>query len=81
MTVGDTLTLDATCLFSYARPGACQSSGTYAAPLGTSGSVQVIITTSTGGLCLPRGTYNCQYTLAGNSLSFNCGGSAFHYTR
>ena len=81
VTVNDTLTLDSSCLFGYARGSTCQSSGTYGAPLGLNGTVQVHITSSTGGLCLPAGTYSCTYTLEGNNLTFDCGSGALHYSR
>lgn len=79
---GDQLTLSSACAYSYVRPGsgACQSAGTYAAPLGTSGSVAVEIT-STSGACVPVGTYTCAYTRSSSSLQIDCGNGASTYTK
>jgi hypothetical protein len=80
-TVPDQIDLSSSCDFEYSGVGGCKSSGTYAAPLGTQGSVQVVITSSTGGMCLAAGTYNCTYAAGSTILTFNCGAGTFSYGR
>lgn len=77
---GNSLELDASCAFHFSASN-CQSSGTYAAPLGTSGTVQVSIQSTSGGACFPLGNYACAYVVTGNALALNCGSGNDLYSR
>ena len=75
LTVSDQVTFSADCSFDYVGSDDCLSTGTYRSPLGPSGTVQVEIESSTGGLCLPAGSYTCAYLITNEVvLSFDCGG-------
>lgn len=76
-----TLTLAASCEFSYLGPDGCRSDGEYASPLGSSGSVTVTISSSTGGDCQNAGSYVCSYAVQGSALGLNCGGGETLYSR
>jgi hypothetical protein len=39
--------------------------------------MQVTITSSTGGACLPAGTRTCAFVLNGNTMGYDCTGSGF----
>lgn len=80
-TVNDSLTLSSSCEYSYTGNDGCRSTGTYNAPLGSSGSVAVSIASTTGGNCLPAGDTTCSYVLSLPNLSFNCGAGTFSYTK
>ena len=82
-TAMDYLVLGANCSYAYDGIDGCESSGTYAAPFGDAGNVQVEITSSTGGDCLPVGTYQCSYVfdMQAATLSIDCGAGTFEYTR
>jgi len=82
-TVMDFLALGANCSYAYDGVDGCESSGTYAAPLGDSGNVQVEIAASTGGECLPVGNYQCSYMfdMQAATLSIDCGAGSFEYSR
>jgi hypothetical protein len=79
--VNDTLTLSADCQYDYQGQGGCSSAGTYDEPIGNQGSVHVVITSSTGGFCLPAGSYTCTYTASPTTMSFDCGVGSETYTR
>lgn len=80
-TATDQLTLSESCDYQYQGVGGCRSAGTYAAPLGSSGSVLVTIQSSTGGNCLGVGAYSCAYTASSSTLTVNCGAGNFSYRR
>jgi hypothetical protein len=80
-TVTDQLNLSDSCDYQYQGPDGCRSTGTYAAPLGSQGSVQVVIQSTTGGRCIPPGTYACSYSASSSTLTFNCGFGTFSYRR
>lgn len=80
-TISDTLALSSSCEYSYTGNDSCQSRGTYNAPLGSSGSVAVSISSSTAGNCLPVGDTTCTYVLNLPNLSFDCGNGTFSYTK
>lgn len=80
-TQADQIDLSPSCAFKCTGVTGCVSAGTYAALLGTQGTVQVSIQSSTGGSCLPAGTYACAYGVSASTLSFNCGAGAATYRR
>jgi hypothetical protein len=80
-TTTDQISLSDSCDFQYQGAGGCRSAGTYAAPLGSQGSVLVVIQSSTGGNCLAVGSYSCSYSASATTLTFNCGAGAFNYRR
>jgi hypothetical protein len=60
----------------------CASTGTIPATTNSSGSVVVTVTsTNANSGCLPAGNTTCNYSISGNSLSFNCGGGVITYTK
>lgn len=78
----DRIDFEASCTFNYAKvDGSCASAGTYAAPLGSSGTVAVTIASVTGAGCLPVGVATCSYALSTSTLSFDCGAGAYSYSR
>jgi hypothetical protein len=80
-TAPDRLSLSDSCDFNYQGSDGCKSHGTYAAPLGASGSVAVAIQSTTGGRCLLAGNYTCVYSASSSALTFDCGAGAFGYRR
>jgi len=79
-TIADAIDFGGDCSFAYTGVG-CTSSGTYDAAIEDSGTVAVQITASTGGACLPTGSYSCVYGVNSSLLSFNCGAGMFTYSR
>jgi hypothetical protein len=71
------------CEVDFYGTGGCASSGTYAAPLASSGSLDITIDNSSGGACLPIGQYQCNYTASKDTLSIDCGsgGGPIDYQR
>ena len=80
-TASEQLDLESQCEFFFYGPNGCSSSGTYTAPLGTQGTVDLSIIDSTGGVCLPVGDYECVYTATETNLHWDCGLGAQDYTR
>ena len=59
------------------------STGTFSCPDASvsSGTMQVSITSSASGTCLPAGNYVCAFALNGNAIAYNCGGGTLQYRR
>lgn len=68
--------------FGFAE-GVCQGGGTFICPIsGNAGTVQMTITKSTNASgCIGVGVYTCQFSIVGNGMSYNCGGTALNFTR
>jgi hypothetical protein len=80
----DRITLFADAKFEYSGPDGCLSNGTFACPAAgfTQGTMQVSINSSTGGACLPAGTYTCAFGINGNAMDYDCtGNGAIQYRR
>lgn len=83
-TRADELTIGSDLSFRYAGPDGCVSTGTFSCPDQNvaSGTMQVSVLTSAGGVCLPAGNYVCGFALNGDTLAYDCtGGGALQYTR
>jgi hypothetical protein len=73
--------LGGSCEFEFTGTG-CSSRGTYGSPLSNAGTVRVEIDAVSGfGNCLPAGNYTCAYVHTGQSLTLDCGGGIFGFTR
>ena len=68
--------------FGFAE-GVCQGGGTFTCPgSGNTGTVQMTITKSTNSSgCIGVGVYTCQFSIIGNAMSYNCGGTVLNFTR
>ena len=84
-TQADEVILTSTCGFVYTGVSStCQSIGTYAKPLGSSGSMIVTVTSLTGsGACYSIGDLACDYVLneAYSTFSYNCGDGTVSYEK
>jgi hypothetical protein len=65
--------MNSDCTFKYIGVGGCQSSGTYNPIPDGQGSITGIISTSTGGKCLPVGNIACACDLTATTFSIDCG--------
>jgi hypothetical protein len=81
----DAFSATTACAFTYVGTGAsCTSTGTYAAPIVTSGSMLVTISAVSGtGSCLPAGLTTCNYNfIDATHVVMNCGsGGALNYRK
>lgn len=80
----DSYQFTAACAFSYTAPsGSCSNAGTYAAPLGQTGTIAATISSKSGsGSCLPVGAATCAYSFADAlHLTINCGGGSLSYIK
>jgi hypothetical protein len=77
----DSIELGDNCTFEYEGADGCKSTGTYAAPIASQGSLQASISASTDGECLPAGQYVCAYTASSTTFTFDCGAGASSYGR
>jgi hypothetical protein len=73
----DQITISSNGSFLYSGVSGCVSSGSFACPEATvtSGTMQVLIGSSSGAGCLPAGDYTCAFTLEEDALSYDCTGS------
>lgn len=75
----DTIVISSDCKITST---ACQSTTTFNGATAASGYLTATVQSTNGASgCLGLGTFNCAYSLSGNSLSYNCGGGAITYTR
>ncbi len=76
-TQSDEIAISSNGAFRYAGVDGCVSTGTFACPdkTLTSGTMQVSIASSAGGLCLPAGSYVCKFALNGNAMGYDCTGT------
>lgn len=82
VTLHDNLLLTPDCDYEYQGADGCRSSGTYAAPLGNSGTVLVTIASATPGRCLGVGSYTCGYSApSAAALAIDCGAGEQRYSR
>lgn len=79
---GGGLTLGTNCTVSISMTGACTSTGSYLAMLGSFGTTEFTVTALSGtSPCLGLGSHRCSYVFAGSQLSLNCGLGDYVYYR
>lgn len=73
----DRITISADKSFKYSGVDGCVSQGSFGCPDAsvTSGTMRVTIDSSSGGACLPAGTYTCAFALNGNAMAYDCTGT------
>jgi hypothetical protein len=79
----DSIQINADGSFSYRGEGGCLSKGSFACPdaSSTAGTIKVSIDSSVGANCLPVGDTTCEFSLNGNTMSFNWGAGTLQYRR
>lgn len=83
-TQSDQITIGSDGAFRYEGIDGCVSTGTFACPDASlsSGTMQVSISASGGGTCLPAGDFVCAFGLNGNAMAYDCTGTgALQYQR
>ena len=70
--------------FRYSGFDGCTNTGTFACaePNLSPGTMEVSVSASSGGYCLPVATHTCDFTLNRNSIGYDCSGEgALYYQR
>jgi hypothetical protein len=81
-TQADLLYFDGACQYRYMGVDSCKANGNYSKPLlGSSGTIQLVVTGALAGKCPQQGTHTCTYAWSGKTLKFGCGQGVFSYQK